>query len=143
MPDRYTQVFAHCDVLVVGAGPAGLAAALAAASAGARVILADEQPELGGSLLSDVSAALDGKAAASWVAETVAELSIYPNVVLMPRTTSFWLVPSQLSWPCRAPVRPRRRAPAGLPPRTSLAGSCERGGPRNRRHRAPARFSEQ
>src|SRR3954452_5893162 len=88
-PDRYTQVFAHCDVLVVGAGPAGLAAALAAASADARVILADEQPELGGSLLSDVSAALDGKAAASWVAETVAELSIYPNAVLMPRTTAF------------------------------------------------------
>ena len=50
-PDRYAQRYAHCDVLVVGAGPAGLAAALAAADAGARVILCDEQAELGGSLL--------------------------------------------------------------------------------------------
>lgn len=52
-PDRYTNRFAHCDVLVVGAGPAGLAAALAAAQSGARVILCDEQSELGGSLLSE------------------------------------------------------------------------------------------
>ena len=42
-PDRYAQRYAHCDVLVVGAGPAGLAAALAAADSGARVILCDEQ----------------------------------------------------------------------------------------------------
>ena len=47
------QRFAHCDVLVVGAGPAGLAAALTAAEAGARVILCDEQAELGGSLLAE------------------------------------------------------------------------------------------
>ncbi|MBV8405526.1 MAG: (2Fe-2S)-binding protein, partial [Gammaproteobacteria bacterium] len=51
-PDRYAQRYAHCDVLVVGAGPAGLAAATAAAAAGARVMLCDEQPELGGGLLS-------------------------------------------------------------------------------------------
>ena len=42
----------HCDVLVVGAGPAGIAAALAAGRCGARVMLVDEQNELGGSLLS-------------------------------------------------------------------------------------------
>jgi len=52
-PDRYTNRFAHCDVLVVGAGPAGLSAALAAASSGAKVIICDEQPEFGGSLLSE------------------------------------------------------------------------------------------
>jgi len=51
-PDTYCNRFAHCDVLVVGSGPAGLAAARAAASSGARVILCDEQPQLGGSLLS-------------------------------------------------------------------------------------------
>jgi sarcosine oxidase subunit alpha len=91
--DRYTQIYAHCDVLVVGAGPAGLAAALAAASAGARVILADEQAELGGSLLSDVSATVDGRTAADWVAKAHAELSSYPDVVLMPRTTAFGWYP--------------------------------------------------
>src|SRR5205085_9555952 len=42
-PDRYLHRYAHCDVLVVGAGPAGLAAALAASEAGARVIICDEQ----------------------------------------------------------------------------------------------------
>src|SRR5207302_9556104 len=52
-PDRYAARYAHCDVLVVGGGPAGLASAAAAASAGARVILCDEQNELGGSLLTD------------------------------------------------------------------------------------------
>src|SRR5882724_6219827 len=52
-PDRYDKTNAHCDVLVVGAGPAGIAAALAAGRSGARVILADEQAEPGGSLLAD------------------------------------------------------------------------------------------
>ena len=50
-PDTLRSRFAHCDVLVVGAGPAGLAAALAAGRGGAKVILCDEQAELGGSLL--------------------------------------------------------------------------------------------
>ncbi len=50
-PDRYEHRFAHCDVLMAGGGPAGLAAALAAGRSGARVILADEQSELGGALL--------------------------------------------------------------------------------------------
>src|SRR5690606_6055860 len=49
-PDRYSARYAHCDVLVIGAGAAGLAAALAAAESGARVILADEQAEAGGAL---------------------------------------------------------------------------------------------
>ena len=52
-PDRYEHRHAHCDVLVVGAGPAGLAAALAAGRSGARVILADQQPEFGGCLLDE------------------------------------------------------------------------------------------
>ncbi|MDJ0932992.1 MAG: FAD-binding protein [Breoghania sp.] len=49
--DTYDKMHAHCDVLVAGAGPAGLMAALEAAKAGARVIIADEQAEFGGSLL--------------------------------------------------------------------------------------------
>ena len=70
-PDRYSKTYAHCDVLVVGAGPAGIVAALAAGAAGARVILADEQAELGGSLLSS-GEPVDGKPAGDWLAEAVA-----------------------------------------------------------------------
>ena len=51
--DRYAARFAHTDVLVVGAGPAGLAAALAAGRSGASVMLVDETAEPGGSLLSE------------------------------------------------------------------------------------------
>lgn len=85
-PDIYDHLNQHCDVLVVGAGPAGLAAALAAARSGARVILADEQEEFGGSLL-DTRETLDGKPAAEWVAKAIAELSSLPEVTLLPRAT--------------------------------------------------------
>ena len=82
----YDRMHAHCDVLVIGAGPAGLAAALAAGRSGARVILADEQPEAGGGLLG-VRDTLDGAPAAAWVADTIAELSSRPEVRVLTRTT--------------------------------------------------------
>lgn len=85
-PDIYDQLNQHCDVLIVGAGPAGLAAALAAGRSGARVILADEQEEFGGSLL-DTRETLDGKPAAEWVAQAIAELKTLPEVTLLPRAT--------------------------------------------------------
>jgi len=91
--DRYTQVFAHCDVLVVGAGPAGIAAALAAADSGADVILCDEQAEMGGALLADRSATIDGKLASEWLASALKELQGRPNVRLLPRTTAFGWYP--------------------------------------------------
>ncbi|MEH0541670.1 sarcosine oxidase subunit delta family protein [Streptomyces sp. B21-105] len=81
-PARYDAVHAHCDLLVVGAGPAGLAAAAAAAHSGARVILAADQPELGGSLLGTAEH-LD------WVAETAALLDAAPEVRVLRRTTVF------------------------------------------------------
>ncbi|TYC63174.1 sarcosine oxidase subunit alpha family protein [Rhodobacterales bacterium] len=87
--DTYANQFAHCDVLVAGSGPSGLAAALAAAETGARVILCDEQAECGGSLLSESNASIDGKDPANWVHETVARLSSMENVTLLPRTTAF------------------------------------------------------
>ncbi len=87
-PDRYSKTFAHCDVLIVGAGPAGLAAALAAGRAGARVILADEQASLGGSLLSS-SEQIDGKPARDWLSDTLAELARMPDVRLLTRTNAF------------------------------------------------------
>ncbi len=85
-PDIYDQMNHHADVMVVGAGPAGLSAALAAGRTGARVILADEQAEFGGMLLhSDET--IDGKPACQWVDEVVAELTQMANVMLLPRST--------------------------------------------------------
>lgn len=85
-PDTYDNFNQHCDVLVVGSGPAGLAAALAAARSGARVILADEQEEFGGSLL-DTRETLDAQPAMQWVASVIDELRSLPEVVLLPRAT--------------------------------------------------------
>ncbi|MET7244003.1 sarcosine oxidase subunit alpha family protein [Methylobacterium sp. EM32] len=88
-PDRYANRHAHCDVLVIGAGPAGLAASLAAARTGKRVILADEGPEPGGALLHDVNAEIDGRPAAEWLEAALAELDSRENVILLSRTTAF------------------------------------------------------
>ena len=86
--DRYDKMHAHCDVLVVGAGPAGIAAALEAGRAGARVIVVDEQQEPGGSLLS--SRQLVGDAfAAEWLASALAELRGMDEVRLLSRSTAF------------------------------------------------------
>src|SRR6185503_13008477 len=84
-PDHYEKAFAHCDVLVIGGGPAGLTAALAAGRAGARVILADEDFRLGGRLLAERHE-IDGKPGPEWVASIEAELSSMPDVRLMRRT---------------------------------------------------------
>ncbi|CDY75049.1 Sarcosine oxidase alpha subunit [Caballeronia glathei] len=86
--DRYDKCFAHCDVLVVGGGPSGLAAAHAAGLSGARVILVDDQPELGGSLLS-CRAEIDGKPALQWVQKIEAELRKMPEVKILTRSNAF------------------------------------------------------
>jgi sarcosine oxidase subunit alpha len=87
-PDAYEHQYGHCDVLVIGAGPAGLAAARAAAHAGARVLLCDENPVLGGSLVGG-NATIDGLDAASWLGGIVSELAAFPEVTLLSRTTAF------------------------------------------------------
>ena len=87
-PDIYSHCNVHCEVLVVGAGPTGIAAALAAAGSGATVILVDEQSELGGSLLAS-DKTIDGEASTDWLATAVAELEKNENVTLLPRTTLF------------------------------------------------------
>ena len=85
---RYDAMHAYADVLVVGAGPTGLTAALTAARAGARVIVVDEQSEAGGSLLGSTDQ-IDGAAATDWVRTAVAELATYPEVRHLQRTTAF------------------------------------------------------
>lgn len=85
-PDRYENINQRCDVLVVGAGPAGLMAALVAARSGARVILADEQSEMGGELLRSRET-INQRPATDWVEEVVEELSACPEVMLLRRST--------------------------------------------------------
>ncbi|HKQ94972.1 MAG TPA: sarcosine oxidase subunit alpha family protein [Aestuariivirgaceae bacterium] len=87
-PDRYEKAYAHCDVLVIGSGPAGLMAALTAARSGARVIVAEEGSMLGGSLVNEREE-IDGRPGHAWASEIVSELSSLPEVTLMPRTTVF------------------------------------------------------
>ncbi len=86
--DRYDKCYAHCDVLVVGGGPSGLAAAHAAGLAGARVILVDDQRELGGSLLS-CRAQIDGKPGLQWAEKIEAALAQMPDVKILTRSTAF------------------------------------------------------
>ena len=85
-PDEYDKGFRHTDLLIIGAGPSGLMAALTAGRAGSDVILADEDFAFGGRLNSEVFA-INDDASNVWVQATIAELSTMPNVRLMTRTT--------------------------------------------------------
>ncbi|MEJ2121941.1 MAG: sarcosine oxidase subunit alpha family protein [Alphaproteobacteria bacterium] len=84
-PDRYERMNAHCDVLVVGGGPAGLAAALAAGKTGARVMLLESDAELGGSLLGRPGE-INGKPALDWIAATQKSLAGMDDVRILTRT---------------------------------------------------------
>ncbi len=118
-PERYEKSWAHCDLLIVGAGPTGLMAALTAGRAGLRVILADEDFRLGGSLLSEARV-IDSVAAHVFADRVVAELQTLPNVTLFPRTTVFgWYddnvlgaverVQKHVAEPASGTAQPRRR----------------------------------
>ncbi len=88
-PGLYERRHLHCDLLVVGGGPAGLASALTAARAGARVVIVDEDVRLGGSILNSKQT---GTASSfDWVDDVSDELSRFANVTVMNRTTVFGL----------------------------------------------------
>jgi len=87
-PAKYDGKHIHTDVLVVGAGPAGLAAALTAARTGARVVIVDDQNEAGGALLGSTDV-INGAPALEWVRDAVSKLSRYPEVTHLQRTNAF------------------------------------------------------
>jgi len=95
-PDRYLHRHVHCDLLVVGGGPAGLRAAGLAARAGARVILADERPAPGGGLLDTGTAGprIEGLLAAAWLERLPGELEGAGELVQLSRTAVEALHPS-------------------------------------------------
>ncbi len=81
-PDYYAANYAHCDVLIVGAGPAGIDAALEHCGSGARIILIDDQEEIGGGALSD-------PALWPWLERSRAALAAATNILVLGRTTAF------------------------------------------------------
>jgi sarcosine oxidase subunit alpha len=88
-PDHYSARYAHCEVLVLGGGAAGLAAALAAAESGVRVILVDEQAELGGALRFESATRIEGQDGWTWAQGIAARLKAMANVRVLTRTTAF------------------------------------------------------
>jgi methylglutamate dehydrogenase subunit C len=87
-PDTYEKAYAFCDLLVIGAGPAGLAAALTAGRAGARVILAEDDFVLGGRLNSETHE-IDGAPGVIWAKRVEEELKTLPNVRIIQRMSVF------------------------------------------------------
>ncbi|HMR54060.1 MAG TPA: sarcosine oxidase subunit alpha [Amaricoccus sp.] len=113
--DSYASRFAHVDVLVVGAGPAGLAAALAAGRSGASVMLVDENSEVGGTLLSEPAVTIDDKPAWDWLAATTAEFDALPNVTVMTRTTAIGYYHQNLVGLCQRLTDHLDTPPEGAP----------------------------
>ena len=87
-PDHYSHQNIHCDILIVGAGPAGLMAAVSAGKSGAKVVIADDQAMFGGSLLSSKEI-IDGQSSEEWIASQVESLKALPNVTCLSRSTVF------------------------------------------------------
>ena len=87
-PDNYDHMSRHAEVLIIGAGPAGLMAARSAAAGGGRVILVEDRPEPGGRLCFEREQ-IAGQPAAAWARRTLAELEALANVFVLRRTTAF------------------------------------------------------
>jgi hypothetical protein len=137
-PELNDRAFAHCDLLVIGAGPAGLIAAQTAAEAGADVILIDENTGLGGRLLSD-SEEIGGKPGDVWAAEMQGKLAAMDNVRIMTRTTVTGSMTDSISarwngWDSTCPTSPTCRASA-----SGASGEIRRSGRRRAgtAHRLP------
>jgi len=82
----YEKRYHHCDILIVGAGPSGLAAALVAGESGARVLFVDDQSQPGGRLLSEPTQ-IDGQPAMAWVQRITAQVDHLSNVRRLANST--------------------------------------------------------
>jgi sarcosine oxidase, subunit alpha len=114
-PDHYASRYLHCDVLIVGSGPSGLAAALTAARGGASVVVVDEHAELGGTLLSEPSVNIGGHTAWNWLSSKLAELAGLPNVRLMARTTAIGYYHQNMVGLCQKLTDHISNVPADVP----------------------------
>ena len=86
--EKYEHKYEYCDLLVTGSGPSGLASAYAAAKNGAKVILAEDKPRFGGSLLtSEVN--IGNQSGKEWADKIVTELKEMPNVIVKNRAQVF------------------------------------------------------
>jgi heterotetrameric sarcosine oxidase alpha subunit len=117
-PDTYEKVSAFCDVLIIGGGPAGLAAALSAGRSGARVILCDDDFRLGGRLNSERSE-IGGLSGPEWARSVEAELSSMPEVHVLKRTSAFGLFDGN-TYGCYERVSDHEVAPRDHQPRGRL-----------------------
>lgn len=86
-PDNYDATYAHTDILIVGAGPAGLAAALAAAGAGIRVMLVEQEALAGGSLRW-LGGEIAGRPARAWADAAISTLAASGDIRILTRTTA-------------------------------------------------------
>jgi sarcosine oxidase, subunit alpha len=137
-PDHYTQRYAHCDVLVIGGGPAGIVAAREAAETGARVILCDDRARLGGSLLAAVDTDIAGQPAADLAGRRAGGARRAAQRDVAAPHDRLRLLSAQLDRPDRKADRSPRVASAGPAARAVVAGARGAGGARDRRDRAPA-----
>ncbi len=87
-PDRYDHMNAHTDILIIGSGPSGLAAAIEASNSSARIIIVDENSKFGGRLLSDNSK-INNKNGPDWAVQQESILASNPNVKMLKNTTAF------------------------------------------------------
>ena len=87
-PDRYDKGYLHCELLIIGSGPAGLKMALDASRNGKKIILVDEDFIMGGQLLSN-EIEINGSSSLQWIEQTLSELSNSSNVRIMTRTSVY------------------------------------------------------